>query len=166
MNTRFGLIAAVFTFFGLATAAWAVPSTTTEHDTVDDATIWLTVRNDMILGDAESYCEVRIRVYGSEEPFSSGDSILIEVYEDDTAGDDLLWDHEFTINSSELSANYVDRTFDCSSDFGDDVGDVSELYAEAEVVKDECGFWCAYDRPETDNIDVDELNDDSAETDD
>lgn len=164
MTFRAGLVFLVCLM--VPTTALAVPSTTTRADTVDDATIWLTTRNELILGDSQSYCSVRIRVTNSDVSFSSGDKVRLWVYEDDVVGDDELWSTTFNVSSAERSAGRVDRTFNCAANFDDDPGDHAELYAEAEVIKDDCGTFCAYDRPETDNIELYERNDDSSENDD
>ena len=165
MAQRVGLV--VFAIFLLVPSlGFAVPGTSTRSDTVDDARIWLTTRTQTILGDSAIYCSVRIRVGSSDTGFSGGDRVKLWVYEDDTVGDDQIWYHSFTVTSAEVSSGLVDRTFNCSGSVEDDPGDHAEFYAEAEVIKDKCGTWCAYDRPETDNIEVDEVTDDAGENDD
>lgn len=155
----------VFVFL-LGAAALALPTTQSASDNVDDATITLKVLDKTILGDSQSFCEVRLVDPGSDVSWSSGDKVFIWVREDDTAGDDTFWETEFTISAAEASANHLDRTMDCSAAFGDDVGDEAEYYAEARVEKDDCGWTCVYDRPETSNITVPEVDDDGREGDD
>jgi hypothetical protein len=146
--------------------ALALPATKSESDSVDDATVTLTVLDKTILGDNKSFCQVRLKDVGSEVSFKAGDKVFVWVYENDTVGDDAIWETDFTVSSAEVTANKVDRTMDCSGPFGDDVGDEAEYYAKARVEKDECGFWCTLDRPSTSNITVPEVDDDGREEDD
>ena len=71
------------------------------------------------------------------------------MFEDDPLNDDLLWQEIFTISSAELAAGLVDRTFNLVFEGpSDGFGDMLEILAKAEVVKDACGFLCNFDRPE------------------
>lgn len=150
----------------LPALALALPAERSAQDADDDATLTLTVAEQAIRGDLRSQCSLRLVDAGRDVEFTAGDRIFMWVYEDDLAGDELLWRTDFVITAQELAAGRVDRTFDCTSDFGDDVGDSREIYAEVRVEKDACGFACRYDRPTTANIDVLEVEDDGAEEDD
>ncbi|MCA9527935.1 MAG: hypothetical protein KC549_16725, partial [Myxococcales bacterium] len=150
----------------VALAAQARPVERFASDTVDDATLTLGILDEAIDGDVRSHCTLRIVVVGTERPFSNGDRIFLWVYEDDLAGDETLWRTDFAITAAELNAQRVDRTLDCSSNFGDDVGGHLEIYGDARVEKDSCGLGCRWDRPTTANIDVLEVQDDAAEEDD
>ncbi|MDF1561626.1 MAG: hypothetical protein P1V51_01210 [Deltaproteobacteria bacterium] len=146
-------------------AALALPGTVSRSDTVDDAIITLTIRDAFILGDARSFCEVRIQVGNSDVAFTSGDTVEVKVMESEGAGgvgDDQLWRTIFNVSAAQVSGG-VDQTFDCTTDFLDDTGSTSEIYAEAEVLKDGCGTFCLQDRPSTSAIDVAELDDDGME---
>ncbi len=142
--------------------AGALPNTVNGSATDDDATVTITIWDAFILGDARSWCEVRIQVTNNAEPFRSGDTVEVKVRESEGAlgvGDDDIWQTIFNVTPAQVS-NGVDQTFDCSADFLDDTGSTSEIYAEARVVKDACGTFCAYDTPSTSSIDVAELTDD------
>lgn len=142
-----------------ASAALGLPASVTRNDTVDDATVTVTIWDAFILGDARSWCELRIQVGNGDVAFKANDTVELWLYEDDTVGDEVLWHHIFNVNAAQISGG-VDETFDCTADFLDDVGSTSEIYAEAEVTKDNCGFLCVYDRPSTGLIDAAELDDD------
>ncbi len=152
----------------LPAMAMALPDVQSVDDRVDDATLTLRVLDRLVQGDSRSFCEVRIFDRASDESLTAGDTILIWVYEDDALGDDLLWETEFNVSAQEAQQQRLDRTLDCSSAFGDGdgIGDNLEIYAEARVEKSECGFGCAYDRPETAALDVAFVGDDGAEDDD
>lgn len=150
----------------LPALALARPAERFAQDVVDDATLSLATVDQAIRGDLRSQCEVRILVVGTAVRFTAGDRVNLWVYEDDLAGDELLWRTDFAITAQELAAQRVDRTLDCSSDFGEDVGGHLEVYAEARIDKDDCGFLCVLDRPTTANIAITEVDDDPAEEDD
>ena len=155
-----------------ATAAVAAPGTLTIDATDDDAKIVLKVLNQAIgvdgssPADAKTWCSVQLIDAGSAVKFTAGDKVSVWVYEDDLMGDDLLWSTEFTVTAEEVAANKLDRTFDCSAGWGTDVYGMYDVYAQATVEKDECGWTCTYDRPETAALDVEEVVDDGAEDDD
>ena len=73
---------------------------------------------------------------------------------------------EFDVSDQEIAAGRVDRTLDCSADFGGDGIGSLEMFAEAEVVKGGCGFGCFFARPETSVLSIDKVEDDDAEDDD
>jgi len=151
----------------LSANAWALPALKSGSDTVDDATITLRVLEQTIVDDVRSLCTLDIDIVGAAEPFTGGDTVELWVYEDDVVGDDLIWHHKFTVTAAEVAANHVTGNFDCSGNFEyDGFGGSLELYAEAEVVKDACGWTCTYDRPTTANIASLEVDDDNAEDDD
>ena len=164
-------IAAATASLLVAGTALAVPATVTESDTDEDATVTLTILNQTITDgdtngyDVRSFCRIRIVDTGGGDDFSNGDRIELEVRESDApAGSDLIWSTAFNVSSAEVSANRVDRTFDCSSDFSyDGFGDNLEVYGWAKVEKDDTCGLCRYDRPETDNIDVSVRADDARE---
>jgi hypothetical protein len=157
------IVAAVLLCCG---TALALPTVKSISDTDVDATVTLKTWDKYILGDTTTWGQVRFVDTGKDVKFSSGDTVEIWVYEDDTAGDEELWHTKFTLTGAEVSANGVDRTFDFVMNIPDDVGSESELYVQAEVVKDDCGTFCSYDRPETAVMDVAEADDDGREGDD
>ena len=151
-----------------ASNAWALPPEQSESDTDDDATLTLTTLDQVILGDQRSFCRIRIEISGDDVALTAGDLVELEVFENDFAGDDLLWNQEFRINDAEAAAGRADRTFDCTSNFGDSdgVGNSLELIANAIVRKEECGNFCRFDRPGTSELSLDEIDgDDVAEED-
>ncbi len=149
-----------------ASAAFALPNTVTVTDTDRDAVLTLTTWDQAITEDARSRCTVRIQAGSGEIDFTAGDTIVIRVFEDDALGNDLLFQADFTITPAELRAGAVDRTFDCSTNFGTDGVGGTEIFAEADVNKDECGFFCNLEEPQTGNIDIAEVDDDGEEPDD
>lgn len=150
----------------LPTAVSALPPEQSATDSVDDALVELTVLDQHIRGDTRSWCRVRINVLGTDVMFTTGDRIFLWVYEDDILGDDELWSTSFDVTAAEVSAQLVDRTLDCVSDFGSDASPTLEIYASARVEKAACGTFCVWDRPATAALDVSENDDDSTEDDD
>jgi hypothetical protein len=147
--------------------ALSLPPVQSVSDTDDDSTVSLSLLQEAIVGDAVSWCELRIEVASAGVPWTAGDTVSIWVYEDDITEDDLVWTSSFTVTAAEVSSGLVDRTFDCSGMIDDDGGQGnSEVYAEAEVNKDDCGFFCAADRPKTANAIVQWVVDDASEDDD
>ncbi len=147
----------------VANVAQAGPARSEAEQTVDDATLQLTLLEEAISGDVRSFCQVRIHVLSADVELTVNDRVLLWLYEDDLAGDDNLWHHEFRVTAEEVAAGEVDRVLNCASDFGDDVGDVREIYADSRVEKDACSGFCRHDRPTTPNIAVAEVDDDMAE---
>lgn len=157
---------AVVAFSFLSLEAYARPAVQTASDTNDDATATLTVLDEAIVPDSKSFCSVDVVIEGTDVAFSSGDTYTIQILEDDTVGNDQLWSMNLTVTSSEVSANRVERTFDCSSDFGSDVGGNLEIFARLDVEKDGCGTFCIQDTAKTPAAQVVEVADDNAEDDD
>ena len=83
----------------------------------------------LIDGDSQSFCTVRIIDAAAEIPFQAGDTVSVRVLEDDLIGNDLLWAHSFDVDAGAV----VDETFDCTSPFGEDLGDHVEIFAEAPI---------------------------------
>lgn len=166
MNTRSVSVSSFVAVALLATPALAIPGSVTVSDTDRDAIITLTAFDQAITNDARSRCTVRIQAGSNEIAFTAGDRVIVRVQEDDGIFDDLIFQTDFVISQAELNAGRVDRTFDCSSNFGTDGLGQTEIYAEAEIDKDECGFFCNTEDPQTGNIDVEEVEDDEAEEDD
>ncbi len=151
----------------LATSgAWALPQTTSAVGSDRDATLTLTTWDKVIIGDTRSRCALRLVVGSAEIAFTDGDTIQVKVYEDDVLGDDVIWQQEIVVSGAEVRAGRLDRTFDCSSNFGaDQIGQI-EIFGEATIVKDECGFLCTYEAPQTGLIALEEIADDASEPDD
>lgn len=149
-----------------AGAARAVPALETVEATTDDATVALTARSRFITDDARSECKVELRVLGDGVALSEGDRAIIEVYENDFWGDDPFWEIEYEFTAAEIASQASARTYDCSGRLPGDGNDAVELVARAEVQKGECGFFCAWDRPQTAEISIRETSDDGAEQDD
>lgn len=151
----------------IAAPAVALPSALSSTGSDDDATLSLTTIDSSIIGDSRTPCTLEFSDAGSDVVFSDGDSIYIAVWEDDVAGDELIWETSIEISPGMLADGAYSATFDCSADFGEDgAGGNLEIYAQAEVTKAECGTWCLYDVPTTANLDVAEVIDDDAEDDD
>jgi MYXO-CTERM domain-containing protein len=150
-----------------AGVAWALPSEITATDEDDDATITVTVLEQAINNDARSRCTVTLTAGGEDVPFSEGDTASIRIREGDgLLPNDTLWETSFEVTTEEVMNQRVERTFDCSSNFGEDYFGDLDIYAEAEVVKDECGLFCLQDDPTTNNLTVQEIEDDEFEEDD
>ena len=126
----------------------------TDFNTVDDATLTLSIEDTLILGVNQQWGTVRIVVNENDVTFSSGDAIDIWVYEDDAVSDDLLWQTNFTITAGELAGGIVDRIFPLVFTPAPDDGDNAEIYAEGLVTKDDCGVFCSNDNPITSPISV------------
>ncbi|MCB9524928.1 MAG: hypothetical protein H6702_16330 [Myxococcales bacterium] len=146
-----------------ATAAVALPPVQSDDDTDDETTLTLTLLDRFVMGDARSFCQLRIRVRAVEVAIAEGDEIVIEVFEDDAVGDDRIWDTTHRVTAAEAQAQTVDRQFDCGARFPDDSGDYAEIYAQAEVRASGCGFWCLYDSPQTANLELLETYDDGTD---
>ena len=137
----------------LLLATPALATTSSVSDTDDDATLTLTAENEYFIGVTVDWCEVTIQVVGIDVAFSSGDQVTVRVYEDDVAGDDLLFETTFTVTASEVANQLVDRTFNCSADLIlFELPPTAEVYAEALVNKSNCGFLCLNDDPMTPNL--------------
>lgn len=157
------LLALALTGLGPASAL-ALPSLQTASETDDDAQVTLSIPVQAIANDARSYCQVRVQVGSTEVALKAGDSVDVAVYEDDLAGDDLVFQTVFQVTTAEVQAGKVDRTLDCTGPFASDAtNDELEVYAQVEVVKADCGWTCLYDRPTTSNLQVPTLEDDGDE---
>lgn len=128
----------------------------TASDTDDDATITLEIEDIQIVGLNQQWGTARITVVDTAVALSLGDSIEISVFEDDLAGDDLVFNQTLFLTPSEVAAGLVDRLlpliFTPPSDGPTDFG--LEIFAEATVFKDLCGFLYVFDNPRTANLDV------------
>ncbi len=155
----------VLVLVAFSATASALPPVVSSSGTDDDTEITLTILSATILGDSRSPCTVRLTDAGEDVELSDGDEVFVWVYEDDLAGDDLIFEETFVVTAEEVAGG-IDRTFDCTGDFGDDIGGNLELYADARIEKAACGFTCIWDRPTSRNIDVAEVIDDEAEDDD
>ena len=138
----------------VSSPAWALPPTQESSGDDDDARVTLTLQREFITGDSHSLCSVRVRDAGSDVALTAGDWIRVEVLEHDFlgVGNDEIWSERFDVSAQEVAAGSVDRTFDCTASFGDDPGDLIEVFAQAHVEKSECGFWCNQDDARTDNL--------------
>ena len=150
--------------FLVGVSALALPVVQEASDTEDDAKITVRLNNQFITDDAESWCEVQIEVSEVNEVFTAGDRVFLWIYESDLAFNDLVWETDFTVQGG----GSINRTFDCSSNFGyDSLGSGElELYAGARVEKADCGTFCFWDRPETSTLDLTAVTDDGREEDD
>ncbi len=144
----------------------ALPATITAIDVVDDATVSLVTWEQYIEGDARTRCEVSVVVLGNEVQFTQGDSVQVWVEENDIFRNDPMWQTEFNVTEEEVEAQRVERQFDCSASIPSDLVSWPEVVALAEVVKEQCGFFCLYDRPATSDIQIEPQTDDAAEEDD
>jgi MYXO-CTERM domain-containing protein len=162
--SRIAVAAAVLLASAVATAR---PAEQSASKTEDDATVTVTILEEMIIPDTQSWCSIEVTIEGSDVAFSQGDSYKVEVIEDDPINNDLIWEKTVDVSAAEVSANRVQRTFDCSSDFGEDgSGSNSEIFGKVSVTKSNCGTFCFQDNPATAALDVAEVTDDTAEQDD
>ncbi len=121
-------------------------------DTVDDATLTLSIDDTAELGSTAS-ASINIQVVDDDVPLSAGDSIFVEFFEDDLLNDDEIFSTSFLVTAAEVAAGIVDRTFDVLFDVSplvEGIGNTLEFFARALVDKDACGFTCLNDNPETD----------------
>ena len=81
----------------------ALATTTIVSDAIDDATLTLAAENEFFIGVTVDWCEVTIQVEGFDVAFSSGDQVTVWVYEDDSTGDELLFETTFTVTASEVA---------------------------------------------------------------
>lgn len=146
-----------------AGTAWGLPVDQSAEGVDDDARVILAVSSKAIEGDQRSPCAVRVIVGSEQVPLSHGDTVTVKVMEDDPLRDDELFSVLIEVAPLEVGARGLDRVIDCSTAFGDDGGDSVELYATAEVDKDDCGFGCRWDRPQTEVLTVQIVGDDTAE---
>ena len=120
-------------------------------DTEDDATIVLRHTRPVISNDGRTYCSVRVIVVGTDVEISDGDTVEVNVWEDDGVlgdNDPILQQFVF-VTPDEVRAQRFDRTFNCSGRFnriGEDEETI-DVRASAAVVKEECGAFCRDDRP-------------------
>ena len=179
-SARWGGLLLSIAAFTLATAAWGRPARVGTEDQVDDATVRLETEELVIRGDSRSFCRVSLTVTGDARPLTAGDTIELQVIEDDGPTgilDDLIWDladvdpGALQVSQDEAEAQLVERTYDCSSAFGD--GDLIgglELFARASIDKESCRLValnpCRDDTPTTNTLRVEFIDDDEAEEDD
>ena len=160
--------------------AFARPARVSAEDQVDDATVRLEVEEQIIRGDLRSFCRVSLTVTGELRPLTAGDTIELQVKEDDGPTpilDDLIWDLEevepagLQVSPEEEAAQLVERVYDCTSALGegDQFGGL-ELFARASIDKDSCRLValrpCRDDSPTTNTISVEFIEDDDDEEDD
>ena len=119
MNMRLTFSFSLLALALCASTAFALPSSGTRTATDDDATITVTTFNQAINGDARSHCIVRIVVRTAEVDFTEGDTVVVRVVEDDNIFNDTIFQTDFEVTRDEIN-NGVDRTFDCSANFGID----------------------------------------------
>jgi hypothetical protein len=104
-------------------------------DTVGDAQLTLALEALItVTPPSVNWCTVTIDVHGEEVALAEGDLIEIWVYEDDLVGNDLLYENRFVVTATEVSAQWVMRVFDCSSDPANLLGEpdnYAQIYAEA-----------------------------------
>ena len=156
---------------GLPLSAWARPAMRVVSQEEGDATISLSLESQYIEDDSVIPCEVNVVVLGENRPFTLGDTISIEVKEDDgIIGDDSIWAVEVVVDDAIADVQQFSMTYDCSfPSIGDQIGSI-EVYAKVDVDKDDCGRLCELsfgeDTPSTANIYMQRVNDDDAEDDD
>ena len=155
----------------LSATAFARPQVITQEKVDGELTVRITLEEQYILGDVRTPCTISVSATGEDKPFTAGDTITIKVFEDDVPGiqlgDDLIWSlEEDPITEEELSAQALERTYDCSfAEIQDFIGGL-EVYGYAKTDKAECGFLCSNDAASTNNITMDQMDDDMAEDDD
>ena len=150
----------------LVQPAYALPLDASAEGADDDATVRLVVDAQTLSADRRSRCTVSLEVAQAEVAFSPGDRVFVWVYEDDALANDQIWATDFAVQPADWAAGRLQRTFDCTSDFGaDGVGGI-EVFAQARIEKAACGFLCVWDRPATPALALETVDDDPAEDDD
>lgn len=122
----------------LPLGALTLPRVTSVTGSDDDARITLRMPSQGIIGDERTRCTVQIDVSTNEVSFSDGDTIVIQVIENDWIGDDEIWSRDVRIHGAPRAFS---ETYDCYAALGRDAGDAAwEVYATAHVTKDACGL--------------------------
>jgi len=148
----------------IAAPAQALPPVQIQANMSDETRVELRLLGQAIHEDAVSWCQITVRVTGDVDPLTAGDVISLEVYEDDAPlFDDLLWETQLSVSAIEAAASRAERTLDCATSFGGDLGNFFEIYAVATVDKSASG---AEEQAETDLLDVQIVEDDAFEEDD
>ncbi len=160
--SRFALVAVLLS----ASAAYAVPNEQQTEDEDRGGTITLTILDQAIIGDARSFCSLHVVLVNGHADLTAGDTIGLEVTEDDLIGNDTLWEMDIAVTPAEAAAQRLDRTFDCSGDFGEDVNADLDIFARASVSRDDCGTFCNDADPSTATLTVHSVQDDGNEEDD
>jgi len=134
-----------------------IPQIVTVVDSDDDATLTLSIDDQVVIGSSD-WASIRIEIDENDVPLTLGDTVLIELFDDDGGfGDDLLFSSLFSVTEDEILAGMVDRSFDAIFDptpFLPDGDNALEIFARASVDKSACGFPCENDDPETNIVSV------------
>lgn len=125
-----------------------------------DTKLTLSILEEVVIGSSD-WASISIEVSDDDAPLTLGDTILIELIDDDGGlGDDLLFSSLLEVTAAEVVAGEVNRLINADFDptlFLPDTGfnNILDIYARAEVNKDACGlFLCRNDRPQTSIVNV------------
>lgn len=161
------LAAFALIMFGSAHTGHALPSIQTATDTDEDATLELRLQESDLIGAPVHWCELEVEVTSNDYQVQAGDTVSIDVYEDDGAGDENLWTEDVTISASDISNGTYTETFGCHAKFKSDSDTAStwQIYAQAEVSKQSYGTFEVADTPTTSNLRVARASNDAREPD-
>lgn len=170
-STRSVLNLLLFSALLLSTVdGWSRPTLRTVSQTEGDAEITLQLENRFVDEDSLIPCEVSVSVQGENRPLIVGDTLLISVKEDDTFGDDVLFEIEEVVDDSIARAQRFERTYDCSFASIGDLFNNIEVYGKLVVDKQDCGTLCELgfgeDTPATPTVIMQRVTDDLDEDDD
>ena len=127
----------------------------TASDTDDDATLTLNIEDTLVLGVNQQWRTLQIVVDDVHEPFTTGDTVALSLWEDDGPSNDLLFQTSFTVSTAEITVGLVNRSFALIfTPEPDDGTSTADIFAEGLVNKDACGLFCTFDNPVTSIIDV------------
>jgi hypothetical protein len=147
----------------ISSHALALPNTVSASETDDDATIVLSTYDETYPGDSDSYCELDLEVTDNAVLFSTGDSFTVFVYEASNLSDRTIFSLQDSFTAQEVAEGMALRTIDCSSALPSDSDGGIEVYAVAQIDKDDCGFGCSDDSPTTPALLISEVTDDDLE---
>jgi hypothetical protein len=150
----------------VSTPALAQPEIITSDGEEDDASIMLTMRDQLIRYDPLVWCEIEVQVGTTFVDFTAGDIVDVYLIEDDAFFNDTVWQDQHVITAEEADDGAYEETFDCNAMGSRDGVGTLEFFAQVDVTKDLCGITCLNDNPYTDNLIVEAVEDDEAEEDD
>ena len=150
----------------VSTPVLAQPTIISADADEDDASITLTMRDQLIRFDPLVWCQIEVSVATTFEELTEGDTVEVFLIEDDAFFNDTVWEDSHTITAEEASDGAYEETFDCSAMGSRDGIGTLEFFAQVDVTKDACGLDCFNDNPATDNLEVEAIEDDEAEDDD
>ena len=150
----------------VSTPVLAQPEIISDDAEEDDASVTLTMRDQLIRFDPLVWCQIDVSVGTTFVALTEGDTVDVFLVEDDAFFNDTIWEDQHVITAEEASDGAYEATFDCSAMGSRDGIGTLEFFAQIDVTKDACGITCLNDNPATGNLEVEAIEDDDAEDDD